>query len=181
MKIEYTIDRIDFLNFQLFAASKSERILKSRKRSRILVPLVYVFLGVSLLLFSDIIFALIFIIIGFIWYFIHPLYMRRRYVKHFEKYIDENLKNRYGKVITLIFEDEYITAIDYLGESKLRIKEITNISEIPCYCIIKFSSGESLIVPTTKINNIHEFNDLIKHIATNQQIDIIVDSNWKWK
>jgi hypothetical protein len=181
MKIEYTIDRIDFLNYQLFAASKSERVIKSRKRSRILVPIVYLFLGLCLFLFSEITIALIFISFGLIWYFMFPFYTRRRYIKHFEKYLDENFQNRYGKAIILIFEDEYITSIDYLGESKLRIKEITNINEIPDYCFIKLSSGESLIVPTKKINNLTEFDEFIKHITTNHQIDLIVDSNWKWK
>jgi hypothetical protein len=51
MKIEYTLEKVDFLKYQLYAASKSASIIKSRKKSRLLLPIVYFVLGV--LLFPD--------------------------------------------------------------------------------------------------------------------------------
>ena len=120
MRIEYTLEKIDFLKYQLFAASKSERIIKSRKKSRIRVPIIYFILGLFLFALADLIFAIIFIGVGVAWYFLHPYFMKKRYVRHFEKYIDENYQNRFGKSVTLDFDGEYIITTDYLGESRLK-------------------------------------------------------------
>ena len=181
MKIDYTLDREDFLEFQLFAASKSERIIKSRKNSRIRLPIVYLILGVILFFLTDLTFALIFLSIGLIWYLFHPYFMRKRYVRHFGKYIDETLNNRFGKTVSLTFGDDFIQEIDYMGESILKKKEIIEINEIKDYVYLKFSSGESLIVPKNKINNLQEFSNQIKLIASDLSISYNIDLNWKWK
>jgi len=181
MRIEYTLEKIDFLKYQLYAASKSERIIKSRKKSRIRLPIIYFILGLLLFVFADLIFALIFIGIGFAWYLLHPYFMKNRYIRHFEKYIDENFQNRFGKSVTLAFEGEYIIATDYLGESKLKIKEIAEINEIQDYTFLKFSSGESLIIPKDRIENINEFNSILTKIVSDLSINHNVDLNWQWK
>jgi len=180
MKIEYTLDRVDLLEYQLFAASKSERIIKSRKKSRIRLPVVYFILGFLLFLFADLIFSLIFFGTGVAWYLLHPYFMKNRYIRHFEKYIDENYQNRFGKLVTLDFEEEYIIATDYLGESKLKIKEITEINEIKDYIFLKLSSGESLIIPKNKINSLKELSSLLTKISSDLSINHNIDLNWKW-
>ena len=83
MKIEYTLEKIDFLNYQLYAASQSERITKSRKKSRIRLPIIYFILGLLLFALADLIFAIVFIGVGVAWYFLHPYFMKRRYMRHF--------------------------------------------------------------------------------------------------
>jgi len=178
MKIEYTLEKVDFLKYQLYAASKSASIIKSRKKSRLLLPIVYFVLGVLLFVFADLIPALIFFGVGIAWYLIYPYYMKNRYIRHFEKYIDENYKNRFGKLVTLEFEGEYIIAIDYIGESRLRIKEIAEINEIQDYIFLKFSSGESLILPKDRIENT---NELLTKIVSNLGINYNIDLNWQWK
>lgn len=56
------------------------------------------------------------------------------------------LKNRL-KQVTISLGEEFIDTADYIGESKLRTREITEVNEISNYFFIKFSSGESLIIP----------------------------------
>ena len=180
MNMDYSLERTDFLVHQLFAASKSERVIKSRRNSRIRLPIFYFILGVILFILADLVYALIFIGIGLAWYVFHPYFMRRRYVRHFEKYIDENFQNRFGKTVSISFDDEFIQAFDYLGESKLRISEITEISEIREYIFLKFSSGETLIVPKDRVNNRNELNDEIAKITSDRRINHRIDLNWKW-
>lgn len=180
MRIEYALDKNDFLVHQLFAASKSERINKSRKTLRIRVPIVYFFLGLLLYVFSDLLFGLVFIGIGIAWYFIYPYYLKNRYIRHYEKYIEENYKNRFGKLVTLDFEDEYIVATDYVGESKLLIKEVTEINEINDYIYLKFSTGESLVLPKNRIKNLNELNSILTKITSDLNIKHNVFLDWKW-
>jgi hypothetical protein len=181
MRIEYTLNKVDFLEYQLFAASKSDRIIKSRKNSRIRLPIVYFILGLLLFILSDLIFALIFIGVGVAWYLLQPSFMKNRYIRHFEKYIDENYKNRLGKLVALVFEDEYILASDYIGEGKLKIKEIAEINEIKDYIFLKFTSGESLIVPKNRISNLNELNSVLSKIIAELRIKQDIDLDWNWK
>jgi len=107
--------------------------------------------------------------------------MRKRYLRHFERYVDENLKNRFGKHVSLIFGEEFIDTTDYMGESKLKINEITEVNEIDNYIFLKFSSGESLIIPKIIINQKNEFNNFIKNLVQKLKIQHNVDLNWKWR
>lgn len=181
MRIEYTLEKIDFLKFQLFAASISERIIKSRKNSRIRLPIVYLILGLLLFVFADLIFALIFIGIGVVWYLLHPYFMKKRYIHHFEKYIDENYQNRIGKTVTIDFDGEHIISTDYLGESRLKIREIAEINEIKDYVFLKFSSGESFIIPKDRLKNVNELNDILTKIVSDLSINHNIDLDWQWK
>lgn len=181
MNIAYNLERKDFIEYQLFTASKSETIKKSWQKSRIRIPIVYFILGLILFVLADIIFALVFIGIGAAWYFFYPSFMRKRYLRHFERYVDENLKNRFGKHVSLIFGEEFIDTTDYMGESKLKINEITEVNEIDNYIFLKFSSGESLIIPKIIINQKNEFNNFIKNLVQKLKIQHNVDLNWKWR
>ncbi len=181
MKIEYTLEKIDFIKYQLYSASKSERIIKSRKKSRISMSIIYLIFGLLFFALADLLPAMIFIGVAIAWYFLQPYYMKKRYVRHFEKYIDENYQNRFGKPVSLDFNGEYIIATDYLGESRLKIKEIVEVNEINDYEFLKFSSGESLIVPKDRVENINELNNTLTEIVTELSINHNIDSGWKWK
>lgn len=181
MKIEYTLSRNDFIEFQLFTASNSETIKKSRRKSRNRLPIIYFILGLTMLVYRNIVVALIFIGIGITWYFLYPVYLKRRYVRHFERYVDENLKNRFGKQVTLIFSEEFIDTADFIGESKLRTSEISEVNEISNYFFIKFSSGESLIMPKPVIQQKIEFNEWLLNLVEKLKINHNTDLNWKWR
>jgi hypothetical protein len=102
-------------------------------------------------------------------------------MRHFEKYIDENYHNRFDKTVTMEFDSEYINTTDYLGESKLKIKEITEINEIQDYVFLKFSSGESLILPKDRIGNINELRIILTKIISDLSINHNIDLNWQWQ
>lgn len=181
MKIEYTLEKPDFLIYQLYAASKSESIIKSRKTSRIRLPIAYLIFALLLFVFADLIFALIFIGIGVAWYFFHPHFMKKKYIRYFEKYIDDNYQKRFDKLVCLSFDKEFIIINDYLGENKLKIKEIAEINEIQDYIFLKLSSGESLILPKERIECINELNHILTKIVSDLSINHNLDLNWQWK
>jgi hypothetical protein len=98
MTIDYKIDKNDFQTFQLFVASKFDRIKKKRQRSKIIVPIIYIALG---LLFQDkVLLAIVFFIIGLLWFLIHPMWERRHYIKHYKSLIEENYKDRLIRTAT---------------------------------------------------------------------------------
>lgn len=53
MTFEFILEKDDFVTFQLYAASKSASIIRSRKRSQMRIPLVSLVLGLVLYLFVN--------------------------------------------------------------------------------------------------------------------------------
>jgi hypothetical protein len=181
MTIEYTLDKVDFLTFQLYSASKSERIRKIRTRNKMMLPLVY--LGISIILYfiESIELAIIIFLSGLLWILIYPFYDRRKYVKHYEKYILEIYKNRLGKPENLKFEGDYVHSSDFTGETKMYLSELEELNEISDYYYLKFNSGVSLIIPKRKVDNIESLDQFLNELATRLGIKHNIELNWRWK
>lgn len=169
------------MQLQLFLASKSKQIIKSRKKSKWRVPIIYAVLGILLAITSDIVFGIVFLTVGILWYFVYPGYLAKRYVKIYAKSIEENYSNRFGKPTALTFNDEFIEEIDYLGEWKLRIKEIEHIYETNDYCFLKFSSGVGMILPLARLAEKVSIIEYLKKMAETHGIPYETNSDWKSK
>ncbi len=165
MTIDYKIDENDFLTHQLFVASKSDRIKKKRQRSKLIVALIYVVFGLLFLLQDKISLAIIFFIIGILWFFIYPIWERRHYINHYKRFIRENYKDRLGRTATLEFNNEYILAQDNGSESKILTIELEEICEIPTTILVRLKGGQSFILPKDKITDFDKVKARLKELA----------------
>jgi ABC-type multidrug transport system fused ATPase/permease subunit len=181
MTIHYKIDESDYLIHQLFVASKSERIKKKRLRSRIIVPLIYVVLGLYFLVQSNVLLAIIIFIIGILWFFVYPIWERRHYIKHYKGLIKENYKDSLGIIATLEFDNDYILAKDTGSESKILTTEIEDICEIPTTVFVRLKGGQSLILPKDKIANFESLKSRLKELANHLKIKYNTDEKWEWR
>jgi hypothetical protein len=181
MKLEYSLEKSDFVVFQLYTASKSELIKRKRFRIRIIFPIIYIVLGFISLLINNITLGAFFILIGTIWYFFYPKYERNQYIKHYQRHIEANYHNRFGKSETIEFEDDAILSKDYTGESKLYLSEIEKINEIRGYFFLKFNSGVSLIIPKNGILSSEPLNKYLVDLSKRLKIKHDIDLNWQWK
>lgn len=181
MIIDYKIDENDYLTYQLFSASKSAHFKRKRQRNKIILPIIYVFFGLLFLFVNKSSLTILFFVVGFLWFFIYPLWERRRYIKHFKGFIKENYKDRLGRVATLEFTNEYILAKDSGSESKVLSTELEEICEIPTTIFVKIKSGQSFILPKDKIANIDNVIARLKELATYLKIKYAIDENWEFK
>lgn len=183
MEIEYSLSRADYIDFQLFAATKSETIKKNKRKARNRLPIIYLILGTILLTLSDKAFAIIFYLIGVLWYLLYPVLTKKRYVKHYEKYVDENFKNRFDTLIKVKFLDDNntIETVDFEGESKFKTSEIERIFEIRRFIYIKMNSGSHLIIPKYKIDKIDKLRDELKMISKSKTFDIETEFDLDFK
>jgi len=181
MTIDYKIEENDFLTHQLFIASKSDRIKKKRQRSKVILPLIYVAFGLLCLFQDKVSLAIIFFIIGLLWFFIYPIWERRHYIKHYKGFIKENYKNRLGRTATLEFNNEYILAKDNGSESKVLTTELDEICEIPTTIYIRLKSGQSFILPKDKISEFDKVKARLKELADHLKIKYDTDEKWEWK
>ena len=181
MTIDYKIDENDFLTHQLFIASKSDRIKKKRQRSKVILPLIYVAFGLLFLFQDKVSVAIIFFIIGLLWFFIYPIWERRHYVKHYKGFIKENYKDRLGRNATLEFNNEYILAKENGSESKVLTTELEEICEIPTTIFVKLKGGQSFILPKDRITDFEKVKAELKELANHLKIKYNTDEKWEWK
>ena len=181
MKIEYILSKEDILQLQLFMASKSEQVIKTRKKVRWRVPILYSILGLLLALTNDIVFGTVLFAVAILWYFFYPAYQAKRYRKIYAKSVEENLANKSGKPVELTFGDEYIESKDYSGDSNLKISTIERIDEVRDYCFMKFDYGVGLVIPLNQLPERESFIEYLKNMAATHGIACETDMDWKWK
>jgi ABC-type multidrug transport system fused ATPase/permease subunit len=181
MTIDYKIDENDFLTYQLYVASKSDRIKKKRLRSKVILALIYFAFGLLFLFEDNFSMTIIFFILGIFLFFIYPLWERRHYIKHYQGFIKENYKERLGRTGTLEFNNDFILAKDNGSESKVLTIELEEIIEIPTTILVRLKGGQSFILPKDKIANIDNVKTKLKELATYLKIKYDIDEKWEWK
>jgi|SRR5690606_10660173 len=180
MQLKYSLDEKDFLEYQLYSASKSKNIIKQRRTTFIII-----FVALSLFFYNDYAASQSFPYFNFIIYIlllvIYKIYERKRYINHYKKFIDENNKKALGVICTLNFTEKYIIEENNLGESKINYDSITEINEIQNYFFIKLLTGQSLVFPKNKINDMNEFRFKLSEIKDKYNLKENIELNWKWK
>jgi hypothetical protein len=181
MTLTYSLDQNDFLQYQLFTASKSDRIKKKRTKT-------WLILSGSWLLFSfvfyqrhDTLLFYLFLAYGLITLLFYPYYQRRQYKNHYAKFIADTYKNRFGKTSNITFTETALETNDITGESKINLAQLENLTETANYFYLKMKTGGHIIIPRYKLNNVSEVQEKLKALCTKLSIDFITDLNWKWK
>lgn len=181
MQIVFNLDENDYLTYQLFVASKSEVIRKRRQRTKVMIPIAYAILACYLYVTDNFAMAIIFFVVGVAWYFFHPLWERRRYLRFYKSQIKENYKERLGRTSTLEINKDFLTVQEKGSESKISTGEIEEINEIPTHILIKLITGPSFILPKSQITDLDQLITELKNIAAYLNIPYIIDENWEWK
>ena len=182
MELVYSLELSDFLNYQLHRASTNERIAKKRHRSRVLVPVIYLCLGVVLFLMNSPFMSSVFILVSIAWYFLYPMYSTQRYFKHYKSFTEDQHAALVGKKINLELTTDYLLANDFSGESKLNLDQIDSIVEISPNYFIKLKTGSSVILP--KMNQGENFKNIkafVEQLSKQQNVPIIDKLDWVWK
>ena len=175
------MDENDFLTFQLYTASKTSRIRRSRIKSWVLTTFVFLclaylfysshneFLGNYFLLFSALSLTL------------YPSYSRWRYKRHYLKYVRETYKNKFGESYELKFDDATIMTKDRTGEMKINKSEIEEINEIKDFFFFKARTGTTLIISKKKSGDIGIIKNEIASMVEKQGVKYNVELDWKWR
>jgi len=178
MKLEYSLNENDYLQYQLYTASKSKLIKKNRFRSRLIAPLALILFGLyNYINNPDKIGFIIYLLFAILWFFIHPLYSKFLYKRQYKRSIKENYQESVNKVSELSFNPNYILTKDYINESKINTKELGKLIEIKNYFFLTLNDKLSLVIPKNSISDIDSF----KKIINEYNIEHLRELNWKWK
>lgn len=152
MNLEYSLNKDDYLTYQLFHASRSETITKKRRRNWLLVPISYLILGAGLFLLSQPAYLFTFAVLACIWFLGYPMYSRWLYKKNFIKFVEENYAGRIGRSITLTLTEEELLMVDETSEGKVLLGEFDHIFDIGTHVYLHMKSGNSVILPRVTLN-----------------------------
>ncbi|SHG08855.1 YcxB family protein [Flavobacterium johnsoniae] len=182
MELKYTLTENDYLQQQLYLASKSKLIKKQRIKSRLLVLIILLVIGFLFYMAQNIFLTYYFGGSGVICFFLYPIYLKFYYQRHYRKYIKENFKNRIGIISTLLFKEDVLEAYsENIGSSEVKFSAFENISEIKDYFFIALKTGVSIMIPKSEIINIEAVRSELKMITEKIGINFISELNWKWK
>ena len=180
MQLKYSLDENDFLQYQLYAASKSKNI--KAQRSRTVIMMIATFALLSYMVYSpgDSLSYLIVTFFGLL-LILYKWYEKKRYSDHYRKNIAENYKERFGLISSVTFGKNQIIEENKLGESKINYESLTEINEIEDYYFLKLLTGQSLIIPKKVIADKRDFDFTLEEIKNRFHLKNNVDLAWKWK
>jgi len=181
MKISYSIDENDYLTFQLYTASNSALVKKRRFISRLVPAIAYLLLAITFFYQGNITMIIAFGALALVWYFLYPFHDKNVYKRQYQKFIKENMNNKFGRPATLSFEAPLVKAKDEVSETKINYSEIESITEIPEMFLLKLKTNQSFILPKDKIENLEALNPFFQNFETNEGVPFYVLSEWKWK
>lgn len=181
MILNYKTNAQNHIDYQLYAASKSERIAKKRKAAKIYIPIIYLSISFVLLIGGFYIGSCCSLIFAILWYLIYPIYLSKHYVKHYSDFVNERIKNEPDYTTNIEFTKEFIFIKSEAGESKLNSTEIKEIIEISTITMVFLKLGTTLLFPNDAIKNISELKSFLKTYSKDLNIEYKQELNWKWK
>lgn len=179
MEFEFRINEEDFLTFQLYNASKSAKIRKTRKRSRSTISILYIVVSVIFLLLQNYVMAFGFFLISILWFVIYPMYERKKYLNQFKKYVAEHFKENFSKLSKVRINDGVWNSKNEDKESKFELKDIEMVSEIGSHFFIVLKSGYILIIPKREINE-RDLKNLLNESALKYDFVYNKELEWEW-
>jgi hypothetical protein len=182
MTIRFKADENDMLLYQLYTASKSQRISKKRRKSRRSVPLTYAVLAVIMaFLTGKFIFPVLLIVVAVGWYFIYPKWETGHYRRHYQGFIAERCRTIKYSGTEMQFDSEYIITKEEGTDGRILTSELESITEISQAVYLLFRNGSSLILPKNKIANVGELIPWLKQQAQSLKIAYTSEPGWEWK
>ena len=177
MTLEYKINEQDFLDFQLFTASKSDRINKKKRNGWILLTIGSIVIALYFYLSENTAMTIYFGLVAIVCGLFYPKYFKWRYKKHYKTYIKENYSKRFGQVESLEINSDYIFSKDKTGEGKINLSEIERVDETDNHFFLKISTGMSLLIPKSELGNVDKLRKKFKEIG----LIINDETKWTWK
>ena len=181
MSFTYSLDQNDFLQYQLFLASKTDRIKKQRIKSWLIVTGCMLLLSFMFHQSNNQFLFYYFLIFGILTFIFYPFYQRQKYKKHYARFIAENYKNKFGQTANLKFTEFAIEANDISGETKINLTELENVTETADYFYPKLKGGTGFIIPKSKIADVDHLRTELSNLCGKLNISFVQDLNWRWK
>ncbi|MGB0915103.1 MAG: hypothetical protein ACPGVI_03480 [Crocinitomicaceae bacterium] len=176
MKYSYQLEEKDLLAYQVYTASKSERINRKKKAGRIIMTIIALFLVLNFYSASNTMMTIYFSIVAIgVWVF-YPRYFKWRYTKLYSNFIVQNYSTKIGEEEIIEIDQKSIFIKDNTGEGKFDLSEVESLIEVQEHLYIKLNIGTALVTPKDQVTNYQEVINKFKSL----NLPIVDETNWKW-
>lgn len=181
MKLEYALNEEDYIRYQLFIASRSERVARNRRSMWLLFPVVYGIIGVGSMMQANMVRAILFWALAAIWLIFYPVWFRRRYERHYKNHVRELYKDHIGSTVVLELGPNEIVATDEGSEVKIKLSELEAIFEIPSLFILRLRAGSSFLVPLDRVAGPDALRNYLVSLSKDMNISFTQLPDWRWR
>ncbi len=176
MRFSYQLKEKDLLAYQVYTASKSERINRKQKAGRIIMTIIALFLVLNFYSAGNTMMTIYFSIVAAgIWIF-YPRYFKWRYTKLYSNFILQNYSTKIDKEEVIEINKDNIFIKDNTGEGKFDLTAIDSLIEVQEHLYIQLNIGTALVAPKDQVSNYNEIIDKFKSL----NVPIVDETNWKW-
>ncbi|GAB6123285.1 YcxB family protein [Dysgonomonas termitidis] len=182
LELNYDFDEEDFLQLQMYFASKDEMQIKQRKKEK------YKIMGLSflcgLLLFFDEGYRLLsyFFLGSSVFFFaIYPWWSVWFYKRMYRKHISESSRADFPYNTKLLFGNDVIELETKKGHRHFSVNDMDAIIETGYYFFITMSYEVTIIIPKHRINNVEEVRTHLLRYNEYSHVSFVEDLNWKWR
>ncbi len=176
MKYSYKLEEKDLLAYQVYTASKSERINRKKKAGRIIMTIIALFLVLNFYSASNTMMTIYFSIVAVAVWIFYPRYFKWRYTKLYSNFIVQNYSTKIGEEEIIEINKDHIFIKDNTGEGKFELSEVDSLIEVQEHLYIQLNIGTALVTPKDQVSNYSEVIDKFKSL----NIPIVDETNWKW-
>ena len=167
MTLEFELNEQDFLDFQLFTASQSQKISRKKKRGLILWTPLFIVLSVFYYFDYNNFMAMLFGVLAIVYGLFYSKLFVWQYKRYYKTYVKENFSYRFGEKAYVEINNQTIYVKDKTGETTINVSEIEKIDETEKHFFVKIKSGVSLIIPKNRIQTSDEVRANLETLGFN--------------
>ncbi len=176
MKFEYQIQEQDYLDFQLYTASKSPRFEKKQRNGRYFITLCSLITACYFTYVQDWGMVAYFGLTTAVFFLFYPWYFKWRQKVHYTKYIRRNYKNLFGRSEEMEVKGKTLELTNSTGKGQIKASELEKFIETKNHFFIQMKSGASLIIPVYKMDDAAALRSQINGM----KIPVEKDMDWTW-
>ncbi len=179
MTYTYSLDENDFLQYELYMASRNDRIKKQMTRGRVMNFIFFMSVGYFFFSGGNKILGSYFVVIGILMITVFPLYSKWRYKNYYKRQVRQSSSCRFNVPEILSVGADELAVSNDSGSMQIKISDITSVDETDRYLFLSVGQGEPIIIPKEKLSNIVDLTSRLNDIIP-ESTPYTEDLQWKW-
>lgn len=171
----------DFLQLQLYIASKAPDVAKKRNRSRYIVTGLFVFWAFLGWDGGSVFRSILFLGLGVLAYFGYPYYTCNLYKKHYVKHVRKTNETMFDQVSTSKLDRTGLFSTSKFGEGTINADVFKRIVELPSIYLIMLENNQNVMIPKNGTSKVEEVEQYLRWLAGELDIDFIREVDWVWE
>jgi len=156
MKLTYQLTKEDYLSFYTYSANSSPQIQKRLQIAKWSVPAMQCLIAAFYIYRGMYFGAGILLVLGVLWLFFYPRFLKKRYDKFYSKHIDQNHSHEFGKTLEAHVTMESILVKDGENEATISMNEVDHFFELEEVYVFQMNNRSGIIIPKNAEGDLEE-------------------------